>query len=162
MLAVFFLLIFTPFISVGLISVDGETAAVVVNAEAEVIVIYRHSVEHYLVVERYVVESCSLRLAQLEWAGFGAGMPSSLVDISNEAIQWKPGEGAIAKINLTLGHRIAVSVRYAVDYAIFLNNVSIDVENNVTIETCLKISIVDLLIEYSKLVLLRLYSLRAR
>ncbi|MCS7099609.1 MAG: DUF1850 domain-containing protein [Sulfolobales archaeon] len=150
-----FAFLLTPLISVGFVSIDGENVAVVVSAETEVVVVYRHSVELYLVIERYVVENCGLRLTQLKWAGFGAGMPSSYTDVSNWSTLWRPSEGAIAKIDLALGKELVISVKHVADRAVLLSGTSIDVGSNVTLRTCFKVSVVGLLIEYIKLALLK-------
>ncbi|MEM2208062.1 MAG: DUF1850 domain-containing protein [Sulfolobales archaeon] len=155
MLAVALLLALLPLLYIGLVIVDGSISAITVDSETNITLTYVHSVEHYRITERYALESCGLRLIALEWAGFGAGMPSTPTDLGDGALKWGPAGGMTSETNIKLGEYVVIAVKHMPHPRLFINSVEVSVSNNITLRTCLKISLLELVVRYIEFRLLK-------
>lgn len=149
-----FLLVSLPLASVGLVVVDGEAVAVAFLSKVNITLAYVHSVEHYSVVEKYLLEGCGLKLIELEWAGFGAGMPSSPGDLEGSVLDRCPTGGLRAKVDFEIGERVTIAAKHMSHPRLLINGKEVRVRENMTISTCLKTSLLELAIRYIVVALL--------
>ncbi|MEM4659588.1 MAG: DUF1850 domain-containing protein [Sulfolobales archaeon] len=154
-LATALVLTLLPLLSIGLVIVDGDISAIAVNSKANITLTYVHSVERYRVIEKYVLESCGLKLVVLEWAGFGAGMPSTPADLGDRDLELSPTGGIASKVDIKLGEYVLISVKHMSHPKLFVNGVEVSVNNNITLRTCLRASLLEVVVKYVEFALLR-------
>lgn len=148
------LLLLAPLIPVGSVTVDGVVKALAVFSKLNVTLMYVHSVELYRVVEEYALTSCGIELVELEWAGFGAGMPSALGDLVTEDIEWRSHGGAISKVNVKLRESVAVDAKYMLDPRLFIDGREVGIRERMVLRVCHRVSLLELAVRYIELVLL--------
>ncbi|MEM1931108.1 MAG: DUF1850 domain-containing protein [Sulfolobales archaeon] len=144
----------SPILSIGLVIVDGSISAIVVNSRANITLTYVHSVERYRVKEEYILEGCGLRLTKLEWAGFGAGMPSTPADLGDGDLESSLTGGVTSKVDIELGEYVLIAVKHMSYPKLFVNGVEVGAVSNITLRTCLKVSLLDLVVKYVEFALL--------
>lgn len=148
-------LLLLPLIPIGLVVVDGVVGALVVFSELNVTLTYVHSVELYRVVEKYSLSSCDLRLVELEWAGFGAGMSSASRDLASEGLEWRPSRGAISKANAKLRESVVIAAKYMLDPRLFIGGEEVSIREKVVLRACHRVSLLELAARYVELALLK-------
>lgn len=144
-----------PLFPAGLVIIDGQTTAIAFLVNVNITLTYKHSVELYLVIEKYVLKRCGLELVELEWSGFGAGMPSSAADLWDSLIEWRPRNRLVVKTNLNLGKVTSMSLKHAVDPEILVDGRKVGVKDNITLKTCLSTSMLSIIVKYIEIYLLR-------
>lgn len=99
-------------LEVVVIEVEGDT--ILLRAPATIAIEYLHSVERSKVVEVLEIKGGCVYLARILWQGYGAGMPSSTVDIPDGRVKIVNGmyEGSMGKC---LGSTITVNLDYMVE-----------------------------------------------
>lgn len=127
----------------------------IVSSKLNVTLAYVHSVELYRVVEKYTLGSCDLRLVELEWAGFGAGMPSASGDLIGEGLEWRLPRGAVSKVGVKLRESVVVAAKYMLDPRLFIDGEEVRIREEIVLRVCHRASLLELIAKYIELALLK-------
>lgn len=147
----FFLIIITTMISVILTYPTLETCKIVIDRTVYVVsphtrlnvrLEYEHSVELSKITEEYEITNCEVKLMEFVWVGYGAGLPSRPCDAPNQLVGV---DGGYIIRNITLNvTTLKISMRYRVNPRITINEKEVESKEEVVIEACSKISVVEL------------------
>lgn len=133
----------------------GSLGPLVVSSKLDVTLTYVHSVELYHVVERYTLGGCDLRLVELEWAGFGAGMPSASGDLASESLEWRLPGGVVSKVDVKLRESVVVAAKYMLYPRLFIDGEEVSIREEMVLRVCRRVSLLELVVRYVELALLK-------